>query len=633
MLTGTDLRNPILINSIGHTAGVLLFGLILVLLIRDRRAYGMRRTRLSVVAAMLAFLWNVGSLVSLASHSELQPIGVVLTISFSLLSLLPAVLLHVALQGRQVGLIAVGYLVSSSAIILHFNQLFEAGGVKFHQAALILIAIGFGLLTVVAFLWGNYHRPAKNLGGVPEWVSLTCLFLFTSSFLHFSHQHNSAPWASEVTWHHIGIPVALIVLLQDYRFLLLDAFLRFLMNFGLAAVYIGALISVNERFRLWAEMQASTVFTGVCLVMLCVSLIFFAAVRNRLQLWMGRVIFRRRSIEGPAKVILEFTPAASSEEDLLTHAAKTVARHLRTDRYAVSHSEASTHRMEAPSIRFLESISAEAAVTEVFSVQAQIPLRFSSGDVRFLILGARRGGRRYLSEDLDDMRGLGAVIVEQVERFRAEELKRLAAQAELRALQAQINPHFLFNALNTLYGTIDRHSVEARRMVLNLADIFRYVLQSDRAEIQLSEELKIVQAYLEIEALRLGERLKTEVFVEDGARSVLIPVLSIQPLVENAVKHGISGKSGGGTVVLRAERNEAGLLITVADTGIGFEASSQRRRDGASVGLENVKRRLVLCHGPTAELEIVSDSNGTKVTFQLPTPVQSEQPHIADFAS
>ena len=141
-----------------------------------------------------------------------------------------------------------------------------------------------------------------------------------------------------------------------------------------------------------------------------------------------------------------------------------------------------------------------------------------------ILTGARRGRQRYLSEDLEDMRQLGAAIVEQVERFRSEELRRLATQAELRALQAQINPHFLFNALNTLYGTIDRRSEEARRMVLNLADIFRYFLRGERPVIPLSEELKIVQAYLEIEKLRLGDRLETSIDVSDSAHTALIPI-------------------------------------------------------------------------------------------------------------
>jgi LytS/YehU family sensor histidine kinase len=244
-------------------------------------------------------------------------------------------------------------------------------------------------------------------------------------------------------------------------------------------------------------------------------------------------------------------------------------------------------------------------------------MRFSSGDARLLILGARRGGRRYLSEDLEDMRVLGAVVVEQVERFRAEQLKRLATQAELRALQAQINPHFLFNALNTLYGTIDRRSFAARRLVLNLADIFRYFLQGNRTMIPLSEELQIVTAYLEIEAARLGNRLDTELDVCESVRSTLIPVLSIQPLVENAVKHGVAAKPGRGRVLVKAKETAEGLRITVEDTGLGFD-QELTSHSGAGMGLENVRRRLTLCYGPAGTLDIDSSDSGTRVAFTVP---------------
>ena len=128
--------------------------------------------------------------------------------------------------------------------------------------------------------------------------------------------------------------------------------------------------------------------------------------------------------------------------------------------------------------------------------------------------------------------------------FAALKCANLMSQAELRALQAQINPHFLFNALNTLYGTIGRENPEARRLVLNLADVFRYFLQSDRTFIPVEEELRIVRAYLEIEELRLGPRLRTEIEIDDLALQVSIPALSIQPLVENAVKHGDSSQDG-----------------------------------------------------------------------------------------
>jgi signal transduction histidine kinase len=612
MLRDFSLRDPVLINTVGHTAGVLLFGLIIVLLIRDWRAHGVRQTKLSLVAAALALGWNVGSLVALASNSAgTLPIGMVETVSFSVLSLLPAVLLQVALQGKHRLIVTAGYAVSTCAVALHFGEL-AYPSVGLHQAALVSIAAGFGLLTVIAFLVRRKHRTDGQTDAA-EWISLGCLLLFTSSFLHFGYQHVSSPWAAEITWHHIGIPVALIVLLQDYRFLLLDTFVRFLVNSGLAAVYVATLLALNQRFR-WRESIHSSMFLiGMMLVALCLSLILFAYFRNALQAWVGRVIFRRRSIDECIKTIMNLASTARSEEDLLARAAGEVADHFRTDRFAVLAESAGNTTAERPSVLFGARHRAED-----FSAEARIPLRFSSGDLRFLVAGARRGGRRYLSEDLEDMRRLGTVIVEQVERFRSEELRRLASQAELRALQAQINPHFLFNALNTLYGTIDRSSHEARRMVLNLADIFRYLLQGDRVTIQLSEEIRIVQAYLEIEKLRLGDRLETELVVSESARASIIPILSIQPLVENAVKHGIAARQTRGRVCVTAHTTDMGLRVTVEDTGVGFEESRRRLGAGTGVGLENVRRRLTLCYGAIADLNIQSNGSGTTVTFFIP---------------
>lgn len=127
---------------------------------------------------------------------------------------------------------------------------------------------------------------------------------------------------------------------------------------------------------------------------------------------------------------------------------------------------------------------------------------------------------------------LRAVVIEHVEQLRSTQMQSLVSQAELKALQAQINPHFLFNSLKTLYGTIDRSNPEARRLVLNLSDVFRYFL-SDRPFIEVGEELRIIRAYLQIEELRLGPKLQTEIEVDSSALHATIPVLSIQPLVEN----------------------------------------------------------------------------------------------------
>ncbi len=616
MVVHSNWRDPILINTIGHTAGVLLFGLIIALLIRDWRTHGMRQIRLSLIAALLALGWNIGSLVVLASPDrDSQAIGIVVAASFSMLSLLPAVLLHVALQGQHRFIVIAGYLTAASAVGLHSCELFFSGN-GLHQTGLVLIVFGFAVLTISVFLPGRQHRQGV-LADRSEWISLGCLLLFTSSFLHFGYQHVSSPWAAEIAWHHIGIPVALIVLLRDYRFLLLDTFVRFLVNSGIAAIYIASVLLLTQRFRLWDFIRPSRFLTGIALVALCLSLILFAHLRNALQAWVSRVVFRRQSVDDSVKAIAKMASSARSEEELLAQAARRVAAHLRTDRFAMINEPARKEPPAKPSVLFREE-NQDGFPRQDFHPEAQIPLRFSSGDARCLIVGARRGGRRYWSDDLEDMRQLGTAVVEQVERFRAEELKRLASQAELRALQAQINPHFLFNALNTLYGTIDRRSREARRLVLNLAEIFRYFLQGQRTVIPLAEELRIVEAYLEIEALRLGDRLETELVVTQSAQSTLIPILSIQPLVENAVKHGIAAKQGHGRVSVKAEKVPGGLRVTVADTGLGLDRSRTRSQDGTGQGLENVRRRLALCYGSTAGLQIESSEAGTTVTFLVP---------------
>lgn len=615
MLQTATLHNPLLINSIGHTAGLLVFGLVIALFIQDARNRAVPQARLSLAAAALAFCWNLGSLIAIASRDQ-SPllIGLVMTASFSVLSFLPAVLFQVALRQRQPLLTIGGYLVSTCAVVLHFIELVIAH-LGAHQLALGIIAFGFGAFIVLSFVVLR-QKPASP-GGRADWISFVCLVLFTTSFLHFGYQHDRSPWAAEVTWHHIGVPVVLVVLLQDSRFLLLDTFSRFLVNLGLAAIYLGGFLYLIQHLNILDVIARSIFWTGVALVCVCVSLVWFADVRNVTQSWMSRVIFHRQSIEECGKLIVKISATAPSEQAFLSRAAEQVARHVQTAKWAVAEEPRQVKTPEGPSMLVRERNSREGHSNE-FAVEAQIPLRFSSGDSFYLLLGSRRGGRRYFSEDLEDMRRLAGAIVEQVERLRAEELKQLVAQAELRALQAQINPHFLFNALNTLYGIIDRNSFEARRMVLNLADIFRYALQGDRTVIPLSEELRIVEAYLEIECLRLGNRLRTEFAVTPSAHETTIPVLSIQPLVENAVKHGIAERSDGGHVLLRVERMSHGIRISVEDTGVGFNRSSRGQEKGAGLGLDNVRRRLLLCHGPEAELQIKSDASGTVVSFFVP---------------
>jgi LytS/YehU family sensor histidine kinase len=245
-----------------------------------------------------------------------------------------------------------------------------------------------------------------------------------------------------------------------------------------------------------------------------------------------------------------------------------------------------------------------------------VPLRIARKP-RSLLLGRRSGGRRYLSEDLLVLGRAAIIIVDQIEQFREAEMRRLVTLAELRALQSQIHPHFLFNALNALYGIIPREAKSARETVLNLSDIFRYSLETGRMLRPLSDELRIIKAYLEVERLRLGDKLRVEIDVAPEALEVAIPVFSIQPLVENAVKHGIAPNLAGGLVRVEVSARSGAIHIIVRDTGPG-SAEVSSTATGTGVGLDNVARRLDLCYGAQAALNVQSDASGTTASFFIP---------------
>jgi len=448
-----------------------------------------------------------------------------------------------------------------------------------------------------------------------------CAALIAMSFVHLGSNQPLHAWSSELLLHHAGIPLALFVLLGDYRFVLLDAFVRFLANVLLAALLTFAVIRITFQWiSIDQRVSGNPLYSALLLVGVCLLLIAFALLRGQIQQWLTRVVFRRPDLNKALQEMQSRSALFTDESSFLDWTAGELARFMRTERVEIVPEARCRHLLRGPDLLFpvpASDLPALRQSPEFAWVEAVVPLRLAHGDVRYLLLGRRHGGRRYLSEDLQSLSRLTSMIVEQVERFRNLEMQRLVSQAELRALQSQINPHFLFNALNTLYGIIPRDATGARKTVLNLAEIFRYFLQSERSFIPLSEELEIVKAYLEIERLRLGPRLEVQIDVDAAALSVLIPILAIQPLVENAIKHGLAAKPGPGLLVLRATISNDELWIAVEDDGLGVDAAASNN-SGTGVGLANVKRRLQLCFGPDADILIDSSPEGTKVQFAIP---------------
>ena len=600
-------NQPVLINILGHAGGALIFAIFLVLLYSGRGWSGLKGRYLSGLAAGLGLVWNLGSLVVLVRPNlPTVWLNLAIAISFSVLSLLPAVLLHVSVGPARPQLVVLGYTLSGIAVGMHFWEI-RGNGPALHQVALLLITIGFLLLTVLAVADAAIRgKGQRRLNGARIAGSM-CLALFAMSFLHFGAGHASQAWSSELIVHHAGIPLALFVLLQDYRFVLLDAFVRFLANALLAALLAALVIEAAFRLVLVERAVLQPLPEAMLLISVCLFLVFFAWMRNRVQALLTQAVFRQGKL-ATLQARLRDCPAFDSEELYLDWAASTMASAVRTADFAlVSQAQVDPDAtLHAPVVGDVGGRDwAEAAV----------PIRLAQGNSRLVLLGRRGGGQRYLGEDLDALAKAAVEVAGKVEALRQEEMTRLVTQAELRALQSQINPHFLFNALNTLYGTIPREASNARRMVLNLADIFRYFLQSNKTFVTLAEEMEIVRAYLEVEQNRLGERLTVQIEVDDAALLVPIPVLSIQPLVENAIKHGVAQRTEPGFVRITATQGGEGLRVTVENSG----APGGQGAPGAGVGLENVRRRLAICYGAGSDLRVDFQPETAMVELRIPT--------------
>lgn len=216
------------------------------------------------------------------------------------------------------------------------------------------------------------------------------------------------------------------------------------------------------------------------------------------------------------------------------------------------------------------------------------------------------------------------IALDEARRNEAQalELRVLAREAELAALKAQIDPHFLFNSLNSVASLCGSDAAAAREMALSLAGFLRSSrAAAGRAAISLSEELDLASAYLAIEKVRFGERLKVVQRVEEEARCWLIPPLILQPLVENAVRHGVAHCVAGGEV--RIEALFAGERLRLAVTN-PFDPSSKGKSRGTGTGLDNVRRRLRLLFGAEAKLTTERQEERFVVEIELPRSLAVE---------
>ena len=209
--------------------------------------------------------------------------------------------------------------------------------------------------------------------------------------------------------------------------------------------------------------------------------------------------------------------------------------------------------------------------------------------------------------------------------LKLEEQKRLVLEARLDALQRQINPHFLFNTLNSIASLVRVRPDLAREMIVKLASLLRAMLKDHGTYVMLREEVSFTDDYLDIEVVRFGaEKLRVVKDLDPKTMDVLVPSILLQPLIENSIKHGLEPRIQGGTITIRSRLQGDSVVIEVEDDGVGIlvKPANSLRHQGAGIGMKNVQERLEVLYGTQARFTVTSrPGRGTLVSIELPAEV------------
>ncbi|MCZ7663656.1 MAG: histidine kinase [Thermoleophilia bacterium] len=228
-------------------------------------------------------------------------------------------------------------------------------------------------------------------------------------------------------------------------------------------------------------------------------------------------------------------------------------------------------------------------------------------------------GGPFSKQEIEFAEGLAGMLSIELELAEIDIQKQLKAEAELQALQAQISPHFLFNTLNTIASYCRRDGIRAEELLVEFAELFRRNLKHHRGLVSLQEELDFVDSYLRFEQYRFGDRLRVERDHEWEALMARVPPLVLQPIVENAVAHGVTSRTGPSTVLIQSYVHGGDVIVAVQDDGVGMDPAILEEGRGDGIGLLNVKRRLEGLFGPEYGLSVSSPAGGgTRVELRVP---------------
>ncbi len=626
-----------LVHLAGFGTGAALYAMLGVMAVRSAPRSSARGDRLPIATALLGVAWNAGALVLYSLHDlALAPVmhagpwftalGVV---AFAALGFLPAVAVQAAAQpiprAFRRWLVGAAYALSAAAAVQHAWAGVATDTVP-SRAALLTLTVGYvASLPVLALALRG--RP----GGRAPFVA-AALAAFAVAALHLRHHTAGESLAAHVLGDHASLPLALVVLYQDYRVAFADLFLKralaalALVVYAVVAYLVVVVPVVLPRLAANpADPLGAVVLAGVVGTLLALA----PRARRGAAAVVDRAILHRPDAVVARRALAAGIAEAQSAEAVLDAATAHLAPALPAGAVTWKRRDDDAHALGHTGVR-TDARGREATV--------DVPTADAPGYV--VHVGSLPAGRRLLSDDLALLEWAALLAARRIdlvrvahERYEREarerETAQLATEAELRALRAQLNPHFLFNALTTIGYLVRAAPERAVATVYDLTELLRAALRPTTGHtVPLAEELAMVDAYLAIERARFEERLRVVVDVDAAARGASVPPLLVQPLVENAVQHGIAPLARGGEVCVWArvegEGAQARLHVRVSDTGAGADAGRLAARRAAGFGLQSVERRLDRLYGAAATFRFTSRAgDGTTVALHIPLTAPS----------
>ena len=619
-----------LLNLVGLSTGVVLYAMLLAMVVRAGRAAGGRFDPLLLATAVLGLVWNLCALPAY----ELPKVGIegpftfLIAGGFSALGFLPAVVVHSVLRHERdsasVGdwpkrsVVVAAYAVSAVAAACH-AQAAWAGQRLPSPFGMRLLTYGFIALVI------PLAAVTRKQPGARRALWAAALSIFAVSALHLSQLHRGdASWPIELLGHHASLPLAFAILYQDFPFALADLFLKRALT--LVALVSAALLGVAAIGVIHSpELPLRDPRDVGLLVTLWVgTALLYPTIRDVIGWFVDTVLLDRPNYA---------TLRAGIGRDVQRH------QDIATMLDAVCRQLAPA--LSARTVRWREqpdTVPMDAS-TQTGTTTAAVDVPVAESPHYTLEVSGLAGGRRLLSGDHAALDAVASLVGRRIdvirltdERYarelREQEIGKLASEAELRALRAQINPHFLFNALTTIGYLIQTAPPRALQTLMRLTALLRSVLRSEGEFTTLGHEIELIESYLDIEHARFEQRLRVRIDVPMALRSLRVPPLVLQPIVENAVKHGIAPLLRGGDVTVTARLEPDGdrhlLVLEVHDSGVGVGAVDLRAGRNAGVGLSNVERRLACQYGAAASLSMESSPDaGTTVRIRIPTADQA----------